>query len=74
MYITTITWDRPAELCATDCHISREEQDDYAIESYNRAQKAQKDGKFSNEITPVELKDKKGDITLFADDEEPQSG
>ena len=60
-----------AELCATDCHISREEQDAYAIESYKRAQKAQGEGKFTDEITPVELKDKKGDITFFANDEEP---
>lgn len=62
-----------AELCATDCNITREEQDAYAIESYNRAQKAQTEGKFRDEITPVELKDKKGDITLFADDEEPKT-
>jgi acetyl-CoA C-acetyltransferase len=62
-----------AELCATDCNISREEQDAYAIESYNRAQKAQKEGKFIDEITPVELKDKKGDIAFFAQDEEPQT-
>jgi acetyl-CoA C-acetyltransferase len=62
-----------AELCATDCNISREEQDAYATESYNRAQKAQKEGKFIDEITPVELKDKKGDIALFAQDEEPQT-
>jgi acetyl-CoA C-acetyltransferase len=62
-----------AELCAVDCNISREEQDAYAVESYNRAQKAQADGKFKDEITPVELKDKKGDITLFADDEEPKA-
>jgi acetyl-CoA C-acetyltransferase len=62
-----------AELCAVDCNISREEQDAYAIESYNRAQKAQADGKFKDEITPVELKDKKGDVTLFADDEEPKA-
>jgi acetyl-CoA C-acetyltransferase len=60
-----------AELCAVDCNISREEQDAYAIESYKRAQKAQGGGKFKGEITPVELKDKKGEITLFADDEEP---
>ncbi len=60
-----------AELCATECNISREDQDTYAIESYKRAQKAQSEGKFKNEITPVELKDKKGDIALFADDEEP---
>ncbi|WP_184549398.1 acetyl-CoA C-acyltransferase [Mucilaginibacter sp. FT3.2] len=62
-----------AELCAVDCNISREEQDAFAIESYQRAQKAQVDGKFKDEITPVELKDKKGDITLFADDEEPKA-
>lgn len=62
-----------AELCAAECNISREDQDAYAIESYKRAQKAQSDGKFKNEITPVELKDKKGDITVFANDEEPSA-
>ena len=62
-----------AELCATECNISREGQDAFAIESYKRAQKAQSDGKFRDEITPVELKDKKGDVTLFADDEEPKA-
>ena len=62
-----------AELCATDCHISREDQDNYAIESYKRAQAAQSAGKCRDEITPVELKDKKGDITLFEDDEEPRA-
>ena len=62
-----------AELCAVDCDVTREEQDAFAIESYQRAQKAQADGKFKTEITPVELKDKKGDVTLFADDEEPKT-
>jgi acetyl-CoA C-acetyltransferase len=62
-----------AELCATECHISREDQDAFAIESYKRAQKAQADGKFKDEITPVELKDKKGEVTLFAEDEEPKA-
>ena len=61
-----------AELCAMECNISREEQDEFAIESYKRAQKAQSEGKFKQEITPVELKDKKGGVTLFADDEEPK--
>lgn len=60
-----------AELCAADCNVSREDQDAFAIESYKRAQASQKEGKFKEEITPVELKDKKGGITLFADDEEP---
>jgi acetyl-CoA C-acetyltransferase len=61
-----------AELCAIECYISREEQDAYAVESYKRALKAQSDGKFSNEITPVELKDKAGNSIFAAEDEEPQ--
>ncbi|GAC1308685.1 MAG: acetyl-CoA C-acyltransferase [Mucilaginibacter sp.] len=62
-----------AELCAVECNVSREEQDAFAVESYKRAQAAQTGGKFKSEITPVELKDKKGEITLFADDEEPNA-
>jgi acetyl-CoA C-acetyltransferase len=60
-----------AELCAEECKISRQDQDAFAIESYRRAQKAQANGKFKDEITPVELKDKKGEVTSFATDEEP---
>ena len=60
-----------AELCATDCNISREDQDAYAIESYKRSQAAQAAGKFQEEITPVELKDRKGQVTVFDTDEEP---
>jgi acetyl-CoA C-acetyltransferase len=60
-----------AELCAVECNISREEQDAYAIESYNRAINAQNSGKFIDEITPIELKNKKGEVTWFSDDEEP---
>lgn len=62
-----------AELCAAECKISREEQDNYAISSYNRAQKAQAEGKFKDEIVPVEIKDRKGEITLFTDDEEAKA-
>jgi len=62
-----------AELCAEECKISREDQDAYATESYKRAQKAQADGKFKDEITPVELRDKKGEVTLFVNDEEPST-
>jgi acetyl-CoA C-acetyltransferase len=62
-----------AELCAQECNVSREDQDAFANESYQRAQKAQSEGKFRDEITPVELKDKKGEITSFADDEEPRA-
>ncbi|GGH07170.1 acetyl-CoA C-acyltransferase [Mucilaginibacter phyllosphaerae] len=62
-----------AELCAVDCNVTREEQDAFAITSYKRAQAAQTAGKFNAEITPVELKDKKGEVTLFTDDEEPNT-
>jgi len=60
-----------AELCATACNISREAQDDFAIESYKRAQAAQASGKFAGEIVAVEVKDRKGEITLVDTDDEP---
>jgi acetyl-CoA C-acetyltransferase len=62
-----------AELCAVECNVSREDQDAFAIESYKRAQASVAEGRFKQEITPVELKEKKGDITLFAEDEEPKT-
>lgn len=62
-----------AELCAAECGISREDQDNYAVESYQRAQKAQAEGKFQQEIVPVEIKDRKGEITLFAEDEDAKN-
>jgi acetyl-CoA C-acetyltransferase len=62
-----------AELCALECHISREDQDAYAIESYQRAIKAQADGKFKTEITPVEIKNPKGDTTVVDEDDEPKT-
>jgi acetyl-CoA C-acetyltransferase len=60
-----------AELCATTCGVSREEQDAFAIESYKRSQAAINAGKFYNEIVPVEIPQRKGDPILFAKDEEP---
>lgn len=60
-----------AELCASELNISREEQDAYAIRSYERAIKAIKAGEFKREIIPVEIKDKKGQITVVDTDEEP---
>jgi acetyl-CoA C-acetyltransferase len=60
-----------AELCASECNISREEQDAFAISSYKRAQAAQTAGKFTPEIVAVEVKDRKGEITLIDKDEEP---
>jgi len=62
-----------AELCASECHISREEQDNFAISSYKRAQAAQSAGKFEKEIIALEVKDKKGNTTLIERDEEPSA-
>lgn len=58
-----------AELCASECAISREAQDEYAIESYKRAQHAQAQGWFADEITPVIVKGRKGDVTIDTDEE-----
>ena len=60
-----------AELCAATCEISREDQDTYAISSYQRAQAAQSAGKFESEITAVESTDRKGAITVISKDDEP---
>lgn len=59
-----------AELCAKECNISREEQDNFAIESYKRSAEAWANGKFANEIVPVEITDRKGNVVLFSEDEE----
>ncbi|MAC94901.1 MAG: acetyl-CoA C-acyltransferase [Flavobacteriales bacterium] len=59
-----------AELCAKECNISREEQDEFAIESYKRSAKAWQEGKFADEIVPVEVPQRKGDPIIFAEDEE----
>lgn len=59
-----------AELCATECAFSREEQDAYAIESYKRSQKANKEGRFKKEIVPIEITGRKGDVTIVDEDEE----
>lgn len=58
-----------AEICAKEYNFSREDQDAFAIESYKRSAAAWAAGKFSEEIVPVEVKTKKGDV-LFAEDEE----
>lgn len=60
-----------AELCASTCGISREEQDAFAVESYRRSQAAWTSGGFREEIIPVEIPQRKGDPVLFAKDEEP---
>lgn len=60
-----------AELCAKECSISRGDQDAFAIESYKRSQAAWADGKFNNEVVPVEIPQRKGDPIKFFKDEEP---
>lgn len=60
-----------AELCAKECNISREAQDEFAIESYKRSQAAWEAGKFADEVVPVEIPNKKGDPIVFAKDEDP---
>ena len=59
-----------AEACVTKYKFSREEQDEYAKESYRRAQDAVRGGKFKNEIAVVEIEGKKGKSVVI-DDEEP---
>jgi acetyl-CoA C-acetyltransferase len=59
-----------AEILNREKNISRQEQDDYAIQSYKRALSAQKEGLFKNEIVGVEVKTKKGP-SIFDQDEEP---
>lgn len=59
-----------AEECAKTYSISRTEQDAYSIESFKRAQKAMKDGFFNNEIVPVMLPSKTGEVA-FKEDEGP---
>ncbi len=60
-----------AELCARELNITRKEQDDYSILSYQRAQAAQKSGKFKDEIISISVPQRKGDPVIIAQDEEP---
>lgn len=59
-----------ADLCASEYKISREEQDAFAIESYERSAKAWEAGKFDSEIVPVAVPQRKGDPILVTKDEE----
>ena len=59
-----------AELCAAECDIPRDRQDEFAVESYKRALKAMDDGLFSDEIVPVEIPQRKGDPIVFSEDED----
>lgn len=59
-----------ADLCATEYKISREEQDAFAIQSYERSAKAWNQGKFNNEVVPVTIPQRRGEPIIFAKDEE----
>lgn len=59
-----------ADLCATEYKISREEQDNFAIQSYERSAKAWEAGKFDNEVVPVPVPQRKGDPIMVTKDEE----
>jgi acetyl-CoA C-acetyltransferase len=59
-----------ADLCATEYEISREEQDNFAIQSYERSAKAWEAGNFDSEIVPVEVPQRRGDALIVSKDEE----
>jgi len=59
-----------ADNTAKEMNISRQDQDNYAISSYTLSAAAWASGKFKDEVIPVEIKDRKGNVTLFAEDEE----
>ncbi|MFT5602717.1 MAG: acetyl-CoA C-acetyltransferase [Flavobacteriales bacterium] len=59
-----------AEKCAEENNITREDQDNFAIESYKRSAAAWEAGKFDNEIVPVEVPQRRGDAIIVTKDEE----
>ena len=59
-----------ADNCATKYSFSREDQDAFAIESYRRSTKAWSEGKFSNEVIPVAVPQRRGDALIITEDEE----
>ena len=58
-----------AEMCADEYNFTREDQDNFAIESYKRSAKAWAEGKFANEISPVTVQTRKGDVVVSEDEE-----
>ncbi len=59
-----------AEICARECNISREQQDEFAVTSYKRAIEAHENGYFEDEIIPMKVKDRKGNTEKVSVDEE----
>lgn len=62
-----------AEKCAAEHQFSREDQDNFAVQSYKRSAQAWAEGKFSDEVVPVEIPQRKGEPVIFAEDEEYKS-
>ncbi|WP_306350597.1 acetyl-CoA C-acyltransferase [Flavobacterium sp. '19STA2R22 D10 B1'] len=58
-----------AELCAREYNLSREEQDEYALASYEKATRATQSGKFKKEIVPIEIQQKTGVVTITDDED-----
>ena len=78
---TILTWPSgpyhngiTAENVAETYNVSREEQDRFALQSQEKAVAAIKAGKFVDEIVPIELKDRKGNVSIFKTDEHPREG
>lgn len=59
-----------ADLCATEYNFSREDQDAFAIKSYERSAKAWADGKFNDEVVSVEVPQRRGESVVVSEDEE----
>tara|TARA_R110002020_G_scaffold9874_9_gene38402 strand:+ start:2452 stop:3630 length:1179 start_codon:yes stop_codon:yes gene_type:complete len=59
-----------ADLCATEYNFSREDQDAFAIKSYERSAKAWADGKFNDEVVSVEVPQRRGEPVIVSEDEE----
>ena len=61
-----------AEINGKDYKVTREEQDEFAMQSHMRAVAARDEGRFKEEIAPIEIPQKKGDPIVFSEDEAPR--
>ncbi len=71
MCIKTTRWAKPLNCVHEPVPFQREDQDEYAIESYHRSQKATNEGWFRDEIVPVRIPQRKGEPLIISKDEEP---
>ncbi len=62
-----------AEKCANEMSFSREEQDKFAIQSYNRSDKAWQNGNFDDEVIPIEIPQRRGENLIISEDQEYKS-